>query len=93
MFKVTVTPLPVELIKWTDKNTGEQRSMRKQSAYLHFFFEDGTPSPVPDKFGFVLRDDQQPYAPGDYQLHPSALQVDRDGRLSCKPVLTPLAKR
>jgi hypothetical protein len=92
MWKVTIANPDVEVIKYTDKK-GAPAELRKQTAYFHAFGVDGTPGPFPDRFGFLLNRDQPAYPAGDYTLHPSALQVDRDGRLTCAVRLTPAAKR
>lgn len=91
-FKVSITSAPVEVINFTSKKDGSAQSMRKQTGYLHTILPDGTPSPFPDKFSFIVERDSAPYAPGDYTLHPSALGVDRDGRLSCVTRLTPIKR-
>lgn len=91
MLKVSITSDPVEVIRYTNK-AGQAAELRKQTGYLHSVRPDGTPAPFPDRFGFLLNRDQAPYPAGEYQLHPSAVTVDRDGRLSCASVLTP-AKR
>lgn len=92
MLKVSITDDPVETINYTDKK-GQPAQLRKQGGYLHVVRGDGVPSPFPDRFGFLLNRDQAPYPPGEYVLHPSAITVDRDGRLACAPVLTSTAKR
>jgi len=93
MWKVTITNSPVEVIRYTSKRDGSAQELRKQTGYLHTVGTDGTPSPFPDKFGFLLNRDEAPHPPGEYTLHPSALTVDREGRLSCLPRLTPAPKR
>lgn len=92
MLKVSVTSAPVEVINYTDKKTGQPAQLRKQTAYLHTFSEDGSASAFPDKFGFLLGREQAPFPAGEYTLHPSAIVVDREGRLSCLPRLTPAQK-
>jgi len=93
MWKVTILPTPVEVISYTSKKDGSPQSLRKQTGYLHTFTSDGQASPFPDKFAFLLNRDEAPYAPGEYTLHPSALIVDREGRLAALPRLTPATKR
>ncbi len=90
LIKITVTAAPIEVINYTSKKDGSPQQLRKQTAYAHVMGEDGTPGPFPDKFGFLLDRDQTPYPAGEYQLHPSAIAVDRDGRLTCYPRLTPV---
>lgn len=88
MIQVTITSSPVEVISYKDKS-GQPATLRKQTGYAHVFLEDGSPSPFPDKFGFLLARDQAPWPAGSYTLHPSALAVDREGKLTCLPRLTP----
>lgn len=90
MLKFTVTG-QVETVNYTDKK-GQAASFVKQVAYAHVVNADGTVPPFPEKFSFIVARGEAPYAPGEYTLHPSALYVDRDGRLACNPRLTP-AKR
>lgn len=92
MLKITIPTGDVETIAYTNKTTGQPAQLRKQTGYAHVIGTDGAPSPYPDKFGFLLNKDQQPYPAGDYTLHPSALYVDRDGRLQCAPRLTPIKR-
>jgi len=92
MIKFTVTGQPVEVINYTDKTTGAGKQLRKQSAYAHVIEQDGTSAPFPEKFSFLLNRDQDAYPAGEYTLHPSALVIDRDGRLSCLPRLTPIKR-
>jgi len=78
---------------WSEKfGDFADATTRKQTAYLHTILPDGSPAPFPDKFSFIVDRDSAPYAPGEYTLHPSALGVDRDGRLSCVTRLTPIKR-
>lgn len=90
MIKVTVAQTTVKEIKGTSAKTGKAYQMRFQTAYAHTVDKDGNTPPYPEKFEVMLDNDAAAYAPGDYQLHPSAVYVDRDGRLAISARLTPL---
>lgn len=88
MIQITITSAPIEVISYKDKS-GQPAQLRKQIGHLHTFLEDGSAAQFPDKFGFLLNRDQAPWPPGSYTLHPSAVSVDREGKLTCLPRLTP----
>lgn len=88
MLKITITSVEVDVIKYTDKR-GQPAQLRKQTGYLHGYEPSGQPLPFPDKFSFLLDSDAAPFPAGTYDLHPSAVFVDREGRLACAPRLTP----
>lgn len=78
-------------IDYTDKKTGQPAHLLTQTAYLHTVNEAGEKGPVPDKFEIVLpKGKTEAHAPGMYTLHPSAVYVDRNGRLSVSPRLAPV---
>lgn len=89
MLKVTVAQTTVKEVKGVSKTSGKPYHMRFQSAYAHTVDKEGNPPPFPEKFEIILDHDALAYPPGEYTLHPSALYVDRDGRLACSPRLTP----
>lgn len=92
MIKITVAQTTVKEVKGVSKTSGKPYHMRFQSAYAHTLDRDGNAPPYPEKFEVILDTDAAPYAPGDYTLSPSAIYVDRDGRLSCSPRLTPIKR-
>ena len=78
-------------IDYTDKKTNLPARLLTQVAYLHTVNEAGEKGPVPDKFEIVLpKGKTEPMAVGMYTLHPSAVYVDRNGRLSVSPRLAPV---
>jgi len=90
MINVTVAKSDLREVPYTDKK-GQPQRLLIQQAYLHTVDPDGTTGPFPDKFEIVLpRGQTQPYAVGAYTLHPSAISVDTNGRLTCAPRLTPI---
>jgi len=103
MLKITVVSPVAKVITWGDKGERKAGQMRVQEVYLHTIAEDGTPAPFPEKTEIVLNrarvdvhgeittPEQAPYAPGEYQLHPSSVYIDRAGKLglSLRLVATP----
>jgi hypothetical protein len=92
MIKVTIAQTAVRDLKGTSAKTGRPYHMRFQNGYAHTVDKDGNAPPYPEKFEVQLEDEQQPYAPGDYTLHPSSLYIDRDGRLAVSARLAPLKR-
>lgn len=83
---------------FTSKRDGKPGILPFQTAWVQFVDREGKTEPFPSKVEFIAdRDEQgrpQPYAPGDYTLHPSAVYLDRaSGRLAATLRLTPLPKR
>lgn len=93
MIRITVYDLPVRRLQGTSKVSGKPYDMSIQTVYAHTMDTNGVALPVPEKFEVVLDKEQSPYPPGDYQLSPASLYVDRDGRLAVAPRLVPLTKR
>jgi len=89
MIRVTVAQTTVRELKGTSAKNGRDYHLRFQNAYAHTQDRDGNLPPFPEKFEISLDRDQLPYAVGEYTLHPSAVYVDRDGRLAVSPRLTP----
>ena len=87
---IQVFSASLRVINYTDKH-GNAAELLTQTAYLHSVNEQGEKSPVPDKFEIVLpKGSRTPMQPGMYTLHPSAVYVDRNGRLSVQPRLVPV---
>lgn len=93
MIKITVAQSTVRELSGTSAKTGKPYALRFQTGYAHTVDKDGNTPPYPEKFEISLDRDQQPYTPGEYQLHPSAVYIDRDGRLACSARLTPIKAR
>ncbi|CAG0973115.1 hypothetical protein BURK2_01413 [Burkholderiales bacterium] len=92
MIRVTVAQTTVKEISGTSTK-GKPYKLRFQTGYGHTVDKDGNAPPFPEKFEIMLENDQPAYAPGDYQLHPSSVYVNRDGRLDISARLTPLTKK
>ncbi len=97
MLKVTVVSQAVRIQPYTDKKTNEPKTLPFQTAYVFTVDDEGKPGLYPEKIEFIPPRDpaghSAPYAPGDYQLHPSAVFIDRNGRLAAQMRLTPLKQR
>ncbi len=89
MIKITVAQTTVRELSGTSSKSGKPYAMRFQNAYAFTQDREGNTPPFPEKFEINLDRDQAPYVPGDYTLQPSAVYVDRDGRLAVSPRLTP----
>jgi len=93
MLKVTIVSAELRRQTYTSKTTGKPGELFFQTAYVHTIGKDGKPAPFPEKTEFIAERDEQGVAlawkPGEYQLHPSAVYVDRDGRLAASMRLTP----
>lgn len=90
MIRITVAQSTVRELKGTSKTSGKPYHLRFQTGYAHTVDKDGNPPPYPEKFEIMLDSDQAAYQPGEYTLHPSSVEVDRDGRLAVITRLTPV---
>lgn len=93
MIKIIVAQTTVRELKGVSKTTQRPYHMRFQNGYAHTVDKDGNSPPFPEKFEISLDTEQPAYPVGEYQLHPSAVYVDRDGRLAVSARLTPLPKK
>lgn len=92
MIQVTILKSDIQEIKGTSAKTGKPYHLRKQTGYAHTIDRDGAVAEIPEKFEFFLEDGQEPYTRGKYTLSPTAVYVDRDGRLNITPRLVPVNK-
>lgn len=90
MIRILIHKGDVKTINYLDKKTGEPKTLRAQEAYAFTLNAEGQPAPFPEKFEFLLERDQRAFPPGEYQLHPSALYVDRNHKLGLSVRLAPL---
>jgi Helix-destabilising protein len=91
MTQIQIHSQTLREIPFTNKKTGAADRLLVQTAYLHAVDEKGERGPVPDKFEIVLpKGITEPHKPGMYTLHPSAIYVDRNGRLVVSPRLVPV---
>lgn len=88
--KIIVSSSDIVERKGVAKLSGKDYHLRIQTAYAFTVSADGVIPPFPDKFEILLDPDHAPYAPGNYDLSPSALFVSREGRLEVRPRLTPV---
>jgi hypothetical protein len=96
MLKLTIVSDALRRQPYINKK-GQPAELYFQTAYLHTIEPSGEPSFAPGKFEFIAErgDDNQPkaVARGQYELHPSAIQINRDGRLEVTPTrLTPVKR-
>jgi hypothetical protein len=95
VLKVQIAKPDVRVQGYTDKK-GQPAKLAFQEAWLFTVDEGGKPDPYPSKVEFIPPRDEHgntvPYGVGDYQLHPSAVYIDRNGRLAAQMRLTPLKR-
>lgn len=95
MIKVAIASTVVRRQQGIGKVSGKPYDMTFQDAYFYTVDKDGTVTPFPQKVEIILPKDKDGaamfFAPGNYQLSPSSLQVDRNGKLVVEPMLVPLA--
>lgn len=90
MIKVRVLSPSVRNLDGVSKGTGKEYHLRMQTAHGFFVSAEGEVSEYPDKFDVFLDKDQPHYPAGWYTLHPSAIYLNFDGKLSISPRLTPI---
>jgi hypothetical protein len=94
MIKVSVPSAVVRNQSGIGKTSGKAYNMDFQTVYLHTVGRDGKVAPFPEKVEIILDRNEQgqplPYAPGEYQLHPSSVYVGRDGNPAVALRLAPL---
>lgn len=93
MFKIEITSGQFKHLQGKNAVTGKPYDLRVQVGYFFPVDKDtGEVAKYPEKFEFFLEDDAKPFAPGVYQLAPSAVYVSREGRLSISPRLAPVSQ-
>jgi len=94
MIKVSIPSATVRTMSGIGKTSGKPYNLAFQDAYFHTVDRDGVAAPFPQKVEIFAPKDAngnpQPYAPGEYQLAPSSLFVDRGGKLAIDPQLIAL---
>lgn len=93
MINIAITSSDVRELKGTSKTTNKAYHLRIQTAYAYTMSKEGVLSEFPDKFEITLDSEQSPYPRGKYTLAAPSVQVDRNGRLEVRPVLTPVAAK
>lgn len=96
MIKIRILSDKLNILKGTGKESGKPYEMHIQTAYAYTVNDLGEVAEIPEKFEFVLPKDAdgficKPLARGDYTLSPSAVYIDRNGRMSINPRLMPIA--
>jgi hypothetical protein len=91
MIRIHIAQATIRNLKGVSKSSGKAYDMNFQTAYAYTQDRDGNTPPFPEKFEITLPSDlPHGYAPGDYTLQPSAIYVDRDGKLAVVPRLVPV---
>lgn len=93
MIKIRILTDKTQHLKGVGKTSGKPYDMHLQTAYAYTIDADGQQSEIPEKFEFVLDQDQPPFQRGDYTLTPDAVYIDRNGRMGINPKLKPVAAK
>lgn len=92
MIKIRILSDKLNVLKGVGKESGKPYEMHIQTAYAYTVTDTGEVAEIPEKFEFVLPKDvdgfiAKPLPRGDYTLSPSAVYVDRNGRMAINPRL------
>lgn len=90
MIKIRILTDKTQHLKGVGKASGKPYDMHLQTGYAFTIDGDGTVSEIPEKFEFVLDQEQPPFQRGDYTLTPDAVYIDRNGRMGINPKLKPV---
>ena len=93
MISIVVASPDIRELKGTSKTSNKPYHLRIQTAYAFTQSKDGVLSEFPDKFEITLDAEQSPYPRGKYTLAAPSIQIDRNGRLEVRPVLTPVTAK
>lgn len=75
MLKVSIDSTYLDHIPYVDKK-GANATLIKQTGYLYTVDPTGAPGRFPEKFEIMLpRKVTDPYPVGEYELHPSCIEV------------------
>jgi len=96
MIKVTVPQGELRHMQGNAKASGKPYSLFFQTVYLHTLGKDGKPHQFPEKAEIIVEKNDHgqglAYGPGEYQLHPASVYVDRSGDVKVAPKLIPLVR-
>jgi len=90
MIKIEVSSAAFDQKAGVSARTGKPYSIREQEAWAFLTDRDGKAQPHPSRIRISLRDDEQAYAPGMYQLDPSSVYVGDFNQLNIRARLRPL---
>lgn len=93
MIRFTVPALPLRQMKGIGKTSQKPYDFHVQTVYVHTVDLEGKPSPFPEKTELSHDKPEDAYAPGEYQLAPASIYVDRMGRLAIGAKLVALKPR
>lgn len=91
MIRVEIKSSEIRTKSGTSARTGKPYTIREQEGWAFTFDRNSNPNPYPQKLAISLGVDQQPYAPGNYELSPASFYLNRFNQLEVSPVLRPLA--
>ncbi|HNC17641.1 MAG TPA: single-stranded DNA-binding protein [Accumulibacter sp.] len=91
MWKVEVEEAPVRTKSGVSAKSGKPYCIREQECWIYAFDPQGKPHKHAQKVSIVLGDDQPPYSPGVYFVHPNSIYVDRWSQSAIKVSLMSMA--
>ena len=89
MIKIEIRNAEVKTKSGMSARTGKPYSIREQQGHAFTHGRDGNLNPYPVPCSVTLRDDQAPYAPGNYTLSPASISTNKFDQLEISPVLIP----
>lgn len=90
MIRIEIQSADITTKSGVSARTGKPYTIREQIGYAHTVDRNGKPNPYPVRLSMTLGDNDQPYAPGNYQLAPESLYTNKFNQLEVSPVLKPL---
>lgn len=93
MIRFIVPALPLRQMKGIGKVSQKPYDFHVQTVYVHTVDLEGKPSPFPEKAEISHDNAADAYQPGEYQLAPASIYVDRQGRVAIGAKLVPLKPR
>jgi hypothetical protein len=91
MIKIEISSASVDVKSGVSARTGKPYSIREQQGFAYIVDRDGNPQRYPEKIRINLRDDQPPYAVGNYAVDARSFYVDRFDNLALGLVLRSVA--
>jgi hypothetical protein len=85
--KIEIESAEVVIKSGIAAKTGKPYSIREQKGWAYLLAADGKPQRHPVTFKVSLRDDQNPYAPGNYTLSLSSIYTNKFDQFEVSPML------
>jgi hypothetical protein len=96
MIQVSIPSANLRRMSGIGKESKKPYDLAFQDGYFHTFDKDGVKAPFPQKVEIMLPKDKDGaslfFQPGEYQLAPHAVYVDRNGKLAVDPSALTLVK-